>query len=170
MNKLIKIFEELPMENRAALAFTAQAEGNQKLSNEIMHSIPYANYKQRHAKFVDRIQALERVALIWGLEYWRLSAICVAHSSQAANALKNSNIEKFEYFRESEIHLNIGLAALELVLDSLDQEYGIKKQTILELTGAVECGQVDADEGEYSPEVLDKRDEYLYLFRSNISN
>lgn len=89
-----KLYKQLTPKELATLAIDAIARQDGDEQELIANSVQRLTYECNHMDYIRRLRGFERLALFYGVEYWKVQAIAIATIHYSQNNADNNEINK----------------------------------------------------------------------------
>ena len=125
-----KIYDNLSQIEKAELMFKAIKNEDGNTFDKLISSGENERWLVRNHGAREILGILIDVALCWGVEYWRNQALMVGNLALSKSEDNEDQLESLQTFKSLQI-LNEGYLA---ILDRLEADYGLDKETVFNLS------------------------------------
>lgn len=144
-----KLYANLTSRERAVIAFSHLAQGDELEFHRILRSVPTKRYICPDLEFQWWVNTLFAVSQFWGLEHWkhiaqRTAAIAILRAT-SATTVREETLELLDNVRQCECRL----LTLEATLEDFCQDLGLSSKAIRLIVG---CTRFEGDDSELSPD------------------
>ena len=153
----------------AAMTFESLVKNERETANAIIESLPRYDYRSVDEEYRSTLDNYFQIASLWSLEYWRCYAKMLASIGLSVSSRRENDIEQEKEHDDREYLWEGRLRALGMILDELQEKYGIDRSILPYFAGAHAIYGTDEPVDSLSADAKIFYDNYLMMFDSLIT-